>query len=181
MPKVKALAAQAAAYGDDRLRLHGLERLVAIDPGDVHVGWAEFCEENDGTAVCYLAEELTPEECADRVARMLFRGEIRYLAVERFALYADKALAQVGSEMQTSELIGVLKYLVRVHNLGAAGATDPWSKVECEMWIQGADIKKPIRAQMKARGIERTTPVGSHHGDAEEHGWYRILRGKEGK
>lgn len=181
MPKVKAVAAQEKKYSADRLRLPGRESLVAIDPGDVHVGWAEFCEEHNGEVVCFNAEEITPDECADRVARRLFRGEIRYLVVERFTLYADKALAQVGSEMQTSELIGVLKYLVRVNNEGAAkeGEDDPWSKTRCTMYIQGADIKKPIRAQMEARGIERTTPVGSHHGDAEEHGWYRILRGED--
>lgn len=180
MPKVKAVKAQEAKYSPDRLRLTGTDRLVAIDPGDVHVGWAEFCEENDGETVCFNAEELTPDECADRVAGMLFRGDITYLVVERFTLYADKALAQVGSEMQTSELIGVLKYLVRVHNEGRAGEPgDPWGGGGCRMWIQGADIKKPIRAQMEARGIERATPVGSHHGDAEEHGWYRILRGAD--
>lgn len=182
MPKVKALAEQKAKYTGTRLRLPGTDRLVAIDPGEVHVGWAEFCEENDGTPVCFNSEEITPDECADRVAAMLFQGDVAHLVVERFTLYADKALAQSGSEMLTSELIGVLRYLVRVHNVGAASALpgSPWTAQECRLYIQGADIKKGIRAQMKARGIERIGPVGSHHGDAEEHGWYRILRGGEG-
>lgn len=180
MPKRRAVAEQQAKYSPGRLRLVGGQHLLAIDPGDKHVGVAAFVEESDGTPVCAWATEYTPDEAANLVAGMLFRGELRYLVVERFALYADKAMAQVGSEMQTSELIGVFKYLVRVHNesaTGDGGARDPWLQPPCDLFIQGADIKKGIRAQIEARGISRITPKETHHGDAEEHGWYRILRG----
>lgn len=190
MPKVREVAKREAKYGESRLRLRlGSRSLVAVDPGDVHVGMAVFVEEEDGTPHCAWAEEYTPDDCADYVAGGLYRGEIGVLVVERFTLYADKALAQVGSQMETSELIGVLKYLVRVHNqyvlgdskatIRSTGAGDPWRGEPVRMWIQGADIKKAIRAQMQARGIERDgVGVGTHHGDALEHGWFRILRGE---
>jgi hypothetical protein len=109
---------------------------------------------------------------------MLFRNELAAIAVEKFQLYSDKAMDQVGSEMLTSQLIGVLNYLVRVHNEFVAGVEDktPEHLARVELWSEGAHVKKAIRAQLQARGIDRVGKVGSHTGDAEEQGWYHLYR-----
>lgn len=176
MPKVREVAAkQAKADRRGTTWDLGSKMLAAIDPGDKHVGFAVFVKEHDGHPVCVYSIEITPDECADRIAGMLFRDELAMVAVEKFTLYADKAMDQIGSEMLTSELIGVIKYLVRVHN-DEVEKGDPWSTGLVLLKSEGAHAKKAIRAQLKARGIERVGKVGDHTGDAEEQGWYWLYR-----
>ncbi|HXJ63683.1 MAG TPA: hypothetical protein VNN79_08000 [Actinomycetota bacterium] len=190
MPKIAQAAEAKAKREADERRIgatHTLpERklLVAVDPGDEHVGIAAFIQEVDEKPVCAWTTETDPVAAADQIARMITRDEVAVLVVERYSLYADKALAQIGSEMHTSELIGVLKYLVRVHNLKvwAGDPKDPWAtgpKQRIELAIQGASIKRGTRAQLEARGIVRVGQVKSHSGDAEEHGWHFLLRNGE--
>lgn len=177
MPKIGQVAA-ATAEAERRGKTYdlGAKALVAIDPGDAHVGFAVFVMDGAHPA-CAAAVELTPDEAADRLAGMIARNELHAVAVEKFTLYAEKALAQVGSEMQTPELIGVIKYLVRTHNEYVRGVPGPWpGETEIALWSEGAHVKKAIRAQLKARGIERVGTVGSHAGDAEEQGWYHLYR-----
>lgn len=150
--------------------------LIAIDPGDVHVGWAEFRHDQGKWSCVNAHEDYTPAQAADRLAVLIGRGDVRYVVLERFQLYADKAMAQVGSEMATAEMIGVVKALVRWNNEDAS-VRSPWANGEVELLVQGAAIKKATRAQMKARQIPRLTNVGTHAGDAEEHGWCAIMRG----
>lgn len=176
MPKISEQKA-AAEKADRRGKTYDLgdRHLIAVDPGDKHVGVALFVRENDGHPACAWAVEMTPTETADLIAGMLTRDELAMVAIERFTLYADKALDQVGSEMLTSELIGVIKYLVRVHNEYVGGGGVGWGQ-EVLLRSEGAHSKKAIRSQLKARGIERVGVVGSHTGDAEEQGWYWLYR-----
>lgn len=173
MPKLKERA--KAAEESTRLQLGG-KRLIAIDPGDIHVGWAEFGVVEGQTRCLDAHEEWRPDQAADALARSIGRGDVGVVVLERFQLYADKAMAQVGSDMATAEMIGVVKFLVRVHNEDF-DAKSPWSKHRIELIVQGAAIKKATRAQMKARQIPRLTKPNTHAGDAEEHGWCAILRG----
>lgn len=135
------------------------QAVVAIDPGDVHCGMALGIVSTSGQFVCTRAWEATPGECADEVAGWLLAGELQAVVVERFSLYADKAATQVGSSFPTAELIGVLKYLVRV--AGSASIA-----------IQGADIKKSMRAQLAARGIKLLPAEADHARDAQLHLWH---------
>lgn len=184
VPRTKDVAAARAKVGDDRIRIPNGMILLGVDPGDKHVGVASFAEDALGYPGCEWSKEYDPVEAIDFISRQIAANAVWGIAVERFSLYADKALAQIGSEFHTSEMIGVIKHLVRVNNewVGLTGDNDdgsPWSPPRIRIWIQGADIKKPIRAQMAARGIDRHSPAKSHAGDAEEHGWYRILRGED--
>jgi hypothetical protein len=177
MPK-KAAVAAARAEADRRGRCYdlGTKLMVAIDPGDVHVGFAVFAQDGEHPA-CAYAMEVTPDEATRRVHGMLARNELAVVCYERFALYADKAMSQVGSEMLTPEMIGVIKYLVAVHNEHADGVEkSAWAPDRIELWSEGAHVKKAIRAQLKARGIDRVGTVGSHSGDAEEQGWYWLYK-----
>lgn len=90
----------------------------AVDPGDKHVGVAEFevgvDADGDQTADCTKAWELDPEGAIDLIAAGLLHYRFDVLVVEEFRLYKDKALAQTGSTMPTCELIGQIKWAHRL-------------------------------------------------------------------
>jgi hypothetical protein len=131
-----------------------LKRL-AVDPGDVHVGWAY-----DGQGAVETGE-WSPEDTCNIITWMMTRNTIDELILERFNLYADKAEEQIGSSFKTSQLIGALKWIAYCFRIPV---------VE-----QGADIKTPTRNQLRGRKI-RQIGVGGHARDAELHLYYRRLR-----
>lgn len=128
---------------------------LAIDPGDVHVGYAY-----DGNGPVE-ADEWSPDRCIDELVYMLTNNLIDEIIVEEFVLYEDGIQKQAWSKLQTSQLIGGIKVVAR------------WFRVP--VVEQGAYIKKPTRKQLRARGIKQ---VGAdiHARDAELHLYYRRLR-----
>lgn len=181
MPKVKELEAGNKRFSPDRLRIPDGLGLLAMDPGDVHVGIAWFAEDANGFPVCEWATEYGHDEGTDFVARQLSAGTLSAIALERFNLYEAQKDKQVGSDFPTCEQIGAVKYMVRVHNEFEAAWVngDPFRPPHVTLYLAGADIKKPIRAQIKARGIAQVASGSVHASDAELHGWYRILRGED--
>lgn len=186
-----------------------MHNLLAIDPGDVHVGIAFFATEapdpwtgkpEHGDWECTDTQELAPMDFADALGETLLAGELETVVFERFRLYADLAAEQVGSEFETSQLIGVIKYLVRLNNNHVAKHHQV-NNIEgrylpCEMQGGGcarglkmrhvvlvgqqADIKKPTQGILRKRQIKSTAKrlkAGGHCFDAELHGWYYILNG----
>ena len=153
--------------GTGAVKSHAEMAVIAVDPGDVHCGMAEGITKTNGQFLVVRAWEATPDECADYVAGWLLSGELEALVVERFSLYADKATQQIGSEFETAQLIGVLKYLVRV-----AG--------NAKLAMQGADIKRSMRAQLKARKIELLPAEADHARDAQLHLWHYVGRNMMG-
>jgi len=150
-----------------------LTMVVGIDPGDVHCGVAVARVTYDdatheGQVKLTRAEEYGPDDCADHLASWLLEGWVGAVAVERFSLYGDKAGAQVGSQMQTAQLIGVLRYVTRLANRGRRDAGQP----EVPFVLQGADIKKGIRNQARARGIDLIPASADHARDAQLHAVY---------
>lgn len=138
---------------------------LAIDPGDIHVGWAEIRCLDDHIVV----GEWTPNECVTKIRERLTwfqdRGFTWELILEEFVLYPGKSKDQAGSDMKTSQLIGVLKQV----------AVDFGSRAV----MQGAHVKKPTRRQLRARRIKRKAiGAGIHASDAEEHLYHRHLRQK---
>src|SRR4051812_14680119 len=109
---------------------------LAIDPGDVHVGWASRAQ---GIT---LAGEWTVVECLRKVRECIEWADreelLMELVIEEYVLYPN--VNQSWSKMQTSQLIGALKLMAYESGVPV---------VE-----QGAYIKKPTRAQLKARGIK---------------------------
>lgn len=183
--------------------------LVAVDPGDRWTGVAFFTNDPDPFTReplgwrCQGAVEMGREEFEDSLSETLEDSDLDFLVYERFRLYGDKAGAQTGSEFDTSQIIGVIKWLVRTHNAHAAEheAADKTGHVilPCEapggahheprVWRpttlagQMADIKKPTRGILNHRGIKsvaRPIAVKQYEGrdhimDAELHGWHYIL------
>lgn len=137
-------------------------RVIAIDPGGAHVGWCEALV-RDGTVDVDRIVELTPPESIHAAERVFPEADV--VVIESFRLYPDKAKMLVGSEMETSQLIGVLKYLARLH--------------ECELVMQPASIKVPTESLMRHRGVRHaavTQRVGGHAKDAETHLYHYVIR-----
>lgn len=181
--------------------------LVAIDPGDVHVGVAFFDDDPEEAVAggwrCVDAQEFEPDEFSDAFAESLINNQFDVVVIERFRLYGDKSKEQTGSEFETSQLIGILKWLVRKHNDHVAMHTSakkhkklakceqpggvchnpPREPTPVKLILQMADIKKPTTAILKRKGIKSVAkPIDrelyggrGHVVDAELHGWKAIL------
>lgn len=133
--------------------------VLAIDPGGKHVGWAEWWkDEGRVRPLEYDADDALPavEEWLETTSWIY-----RVLVVEEFRLYPGQAGAQSWSEMETSEMVGALKWAAR--------------KSECPVVMQGANVKKPTARQLRARGIERGGS-GPHARDAELHLLHYLLK-----
>lgn len=143
---------------------------LAIDPGGVHVGWANQFRMADGTVMGKAGEWEAPWEAVDMI-RAWYAQVKRFediqaeIVVEEFRLYARQAQNQIHNPMETSQLIGMIKLIARDAGIPV---------IE-----QGASIKVPTRAQLKARGIGLIAS-SSHAQDAQLHLWYRILNRKDG-
>lgn len=180
--------------------------LVAIDPGDEHVGVAFFKETDDGW-YCMDAVELGYWEFIDGFESLIFdRDPVDTpptVVVESFRLYGDKAKLQTGSEFETSQMIGIIKYIIRVNNRHAHNHSvvnqsggmltcelqegmchDPSNQpVRVDLVFQVADIKKPTAGILRKKGIRSVGKAarsensgwGVHCVDAELHGWKHIL------
>ena len=136
-------------------------RVIAVDPGDKHVGVAVWSDNGDREAYT-----VSSPEAVDHVRHLLEvgdEGEV-VLVIEEFRLYPGKDKPQAYSQMETSEMIGALKYVAR--------------RVGVEVVEQGAYIKTPTRKQLQARGIVHTGDT-VHAKDAELHLIHYCL--KEGK
>lgn len=154
-------------------------KMLAVDPGGVHVGMARFTLSGATNWECTDAFECEdPEQAIDLIAAFMLNYHIDVLVVEEFRLYPDKAMAQTGSTMPTCELIGQIKW---AHRLDSRRRRDA-EQVEVELVLQPAAIQEPTAAVLRNRGIKSTAVregAGGHAKSAELHGWHWILRGKE--
>lgn len=184
-----------------------LTRMIAVDPGDVHVGVAFFetwlDPDLDEGWDCVDTQEMSPEEFEDALLETLIDGDIDIFVGEKFNLYEDKAMAQVGSEMRTSQMIGVIKYLLRQQEIHASAHDDavaqgkvmtcelqgqrcedpekPTHKHVVQVW-QPASVQAPTKGILRARKIKSTAKRNKdslgHQVSAELHGWYYLLHGR---
>lgn len=146
-------------------------KLLAIDPGGVHVGLAAFGD--DG---CQTAWELTPPTALLELRRQLMGG-LDVLVIEEFRLYPWLAQTLSYSDFPTVQLIGAMKML------WATGGGEVWEEVGadpvCQLVMQPATIKDPTRNVLRGRQIKsvaKTSKAGGHAADAELHGWHYLLR-----
>lgn len=182
--------------------------MIAVDPGDVHVGVAFFetwlPPEDDEGWECVDTQELTPEEFQDALLETMLDGDIDILVYEKFRLYEDKKDVQVGSEFLTSQLIGVIKYLWRAQEIHATNhdeamaagklltcqlqgqaCADPnrRSFKHIELVKQGAEIQTPTKGILRHKKIKSTAKrnkdTAGHQVSAELHGWYYLLEGRK--
>lgn len=139
--------------------------VLAIDPGDEHVGWALGLR-IVGTEWAVKAGTWARSDAVSNVSKLIWTdpaAAVDELVLEKFQLYPGTAPKLAYSPMQTSELIGKLTLIAELPD------------VPVPVVMQSAMIKKPIARQLAARKIKRVG-VGSHARDAELHLYYRILR-----
>jgi hypothetical protein len=159
--------------------------LIAIDPGDIHVGVAFFDRDPESPHGwrCVDTQEMLPDEFADSLAELFVDqdDDWEFLVYEKFRLYEDKAEEQTGSEFPTAKLIGVIEWLGRKHNEHAAIhrlAESQGKLTTCELpggvcavdradgvtrnprairlVKQPADIMKPTKGNLRFHGIKST-------------------------
>ena len=145
-------------------------RMLFVDPGDEHVGLAKFALHPDGNWFCDSAFELAPVAAATVLSKIVSNTRLDVFGWERFRLFPHLAQAQIGSEFETSQLIGVMKYLVRT-----AGHPN------LQVVVQDPSVQPVAEAVAKKRGIPLfsvTKGRGAHAKSAELHGIYYIASNK---
>lgn len=144
----------------------GDQRILSIDPGEVHCGTALWLG-----GKCVSVKEYAPGALFAYLEDMLRSQSLDLVVMEEFRLYPWKAVEQGFSQLKTVETIGVVRYLV-----ARWGMTIPLIE-------QPALIKKPTEGHMRAGGVKHRAVVekaGGHCKDAESHGyWYLHYGGKK--
>lgn len=139
--------------------------VTAIDPGDVHTGMAHWVDGRRRVETIDTADFRAVDRVRQLLEAVSHPPVRRVLVIERFSLYANKSTEQIGSQFETSQLIGQLKLVAR--------------DTDTEVVVQGADIKKGTKKQLRARGIDLVS-AGSggdvHAGDAELHLIHYLLK-----
>jgi hypothetical protein len=179
--------------------------LLAIDPGDLFTGVAFFRRTDDGW-YCMDAQEFAPHDFEDALAELILLDRSTpppIVGWEKWRLYEDQAKLQKGSEFLASQHIGVIKYIIRVHNEHVSrheDAEEAHRMLRCELkggqchdpalrpqrvatFVQGAEIKTPTRGILRFKKIKSVAkPIAKeyYHGrdhviDAELHGWKHIM------
>lgn len=157
---------------------HARWRFLAIDPGDEHVGLAEFERKIDGVWYCVWAGEMTPEQFLPWFVEGLQKLRWAHVVVESWKLFPESAKFYVGSDMPTSRLIGSIAALAEF-----LPPTSDWMDEPVVVTYQDPQIKVPTRSVLKRRKLRSVAKVlkvsGDHASDAELHGFkYMIDHGE---
>lgn len=144
-------------------------RFMSIDPGDVHVGVAEFERQEGGEWLCVWAHEFTPESFLPWYVEGLQKGRWVRVVIEWWKLFPEAAAMYVGSDMPTSRLIGAIQALAD------AVPDSGWFDEEVPTYLQSPQIKVPCRGMLRRRKLRSVAKIlgipGDHASDAELHGY----------
>lgn len=129
--------------------------LVAVDPGEEHVGIALFDMELPDEWWVQTALTLAPDAAIDRLWDMMLQRQIRHLVVEEWRVHPGNSGA-AWSTCKTAEVIGALRY--RARSLDTPFDTIP------------PRVKKPMGGWVRRTN---TPLIGDtvHARDAELIGW----------
>lgn len=84
---------------------------IAIDPGEKHCGVAWLDNKDYGNTT------LSPRGMLRQLESLLVKGAVELVIVEEFRLYPWKSNQQSFSQMQTVEVIGVIRFLCEKHKV----------------------------------------------------------------
>ena len=151
---------------------------LAIDPGDAHVGLAEFERKSDGIWYCVWAGEKTPGEFLPWYVEGIRHGRWERIVVESWKLFPQAAPVYVGSDMPTPRLIGAIKALAAFCSPEGA-----WFDEAPKVVFQDPQIKVPTRGVLKRRKLRSMAKVLrvplDHASDAELHGFKYLIDTKQ--
>jgi hypothetical protein len=143
-------------------------RILAIDPGDLHVGLADFVEDptTDMGWACVTATETTRDGMRERLVKLIDQpNQYDSIVVERFTLYPDVAMSLTGKEMATSEMIGAIQFAATLAGVPVIRQPASW--------------QQPTRGMLKHLKLKSTAKrmkAGPHAFSAELHGWAYLMR-----
>lgn len=140
-----------------------MTRALFIDPGDVHVGMAEFLEIKPDVWACVNTWEIGPILGEEMVANIIEQDRHAIIGYERWRLFGHLAQQQAGSEFRAVQFIGVLKYLHR-RNPGTS-----------QLVVQDPNVQQVAERLAKLREVPLysvTQKHGNHAKSAELHGFY---------
>lgn len=153
---------------------HYRRRFLAIDPGDEHVGLAEFECKVDEVWYCRWAGEMNPNEFLPWFVEGLQQARWGHVVVESWRLFPESAAYYVGSDMPTSRLIGAIAALAAF-----LPPTSDWLDEPVVVTLQSPQIKVPTRSILKRRKLRSIAKVlrvsGDHASDAELHGFKYLV------
>lgn len=151
--------------------------MLAIDPGDVHVGVAEFIR-IDGIWTCTWAHEYTPDTFLPWFVEGIRSGKWERVLLESWKLFPEAAKLYVGSDMPTSRLIGAIKAIAAF--CAPEGA---WFDEAPKVILQDPQIKVPTRSMLRRRKLRSVAKILGipldHAADAELHGYKWLFDNKE--
>jgi len=161
----------------------GQRGIIAIDPGDVHIGIASgvgLAPYVDGKPVEGADDELRGAwemayvPALHVLSNAIRAGWVEYVVIEDWTLYKDQLPTLVGSHCETARFIGAVEWMVRAHNRWAATVED---RAGIELYEQPAHLQEPTKSFLREFGIERTSRPGNPHAlSAELHWWYFLLQ-----
>lgn len=126
-------------------------RIVAIDPGDVHVGFAAMTDH-----FVMWSGEIAPDEVEDAI-RNFYPEKI---IIESFFLRPNKQKAQTWSQMGTPRLIGEIKAIAKSIGIEV---------IEQQPSVRDTINRTPYYRSAKEQGM---IPKNRHAKDAVSHGLY---------
>lgn len=152
-------------------------RFLAVDPGDVHVGVAEFVRLPTGVWIVEWAGEKTPDEFLRFLHAGIRRHVWDWLVVEEWRLFPEHAPRAIGSDMPTSRLIGAIEALAKF-TPEISWPDDGSDRVPVH--LQSPKIKVPTRSWLRKRKLRSVAKMlkvaGDHATDAELHGYHFLVR-----
>lgn len=152
-----------------------VERFLTVDPGDVHVGVAEFTRfRGSGPWFCTWAAEFTPDTFLPWLVLGLQQRRWTHVVVESWRLFPKAAPIYIGSDMPTSRLIGAIAALVAF-----VPEDDAWFDEAVGLSLQDPQIKVPTRGYLKKRKLRSVAKILGvtldHASDAELHGYKYLI------
>jgi hypothetical protein len=146
--------------------------VIAIDPGDTHIGVSIGVANpiREHSQIVYSLE-MERQAALEYVQDMITAGWVDILIAEDFTLIPDKAMAQSGSPMLTSQMIGALDWMIRQD----CRCRNPNESIG-KFVKQSPRIKKTMRALLVRHGIKPIPSGNSGHArDSQLHFWYYAL------
>ena len=164
-------------------------RVLAIDPsgnwseGNGITGWAVLDGEDDQDFEIVRFGHIRakdfkkPEAYWDAVARLLFHnGILDYVVYETYRLQHGKALQQTWSELETPQLIGIIRHECWYSSIVCVGQ-NPSIK---SRFPDSLLVETGIAQLRKGRHYIKGHKTNDHERDAIRHGLYFLRYGRKG-